>query len=125
VASYRVLIKRSAAKELESVPLKDRRRLVARIEGLAANEEVPVAPDRHHIPQVVHTWKMSQQCHVMEVGLGIRIKPNNDSVCIVLLLGRFIVVKISSPTISPLRRTVYWIARLSEQGLRNQPYSDE
>jgi len=37
VASYRVLIKRSAAKELESVPLKDRRRLVARIEGLAAN----------------------------------------------------------------------------------------
>ena len=37
MASYRVLIKRSAAKELESVPLKDRRRLVARIEGLAAN----------------------------------------------------------------------------------------
>jgi len=37
VASYRVLIKRSAAKELEAVPLKDRRRLVARIERLAAN----------------------------------------------------------------------------------------
>jgi len=37
VASYRVLIKRSAARELEAVPLKERRRLVARIEGLAAN----------------------------------------------------------------------------------------
>lgn len=37
MASYRVLIKRSAAKELEAVPLKDRRRLVARIERLAAN----------------------------------------------------------------------------------------
>ncbi len=37
MASYRVLIKRSAAKELEAVPLKDRRRLVARIEALATN----------------------------------------------------------------------------------------
>jgi len=37
VASYNVLIKRSAAKELEAVPLKDRRRLVARIEALATN----------------------------------------------------------------------------------------
>jgi mRNA interferase RelE/StbE len=37
VASYRVLVKRSATKELESVPLKDRRRLVARIQGLATN----------------------------------------------------------------------------------------
>lgn len=36
MASYRVLIKRSAVKELEAVSLKDRRRLVARIEGLAA-----------------------------------------------------------------------------------------
>jgi mRNA interferase RelE/StbE len=35
VASYRVLIKRSAAREIEAVPLKDRRRIVARIEGLA------------------------------------------------------------------------------------------
>jgi mRNA interferase RelE/StbE len=34
VASYSVLIKRSAAKELESVPQKDRRRIVARIDGL-------------------------------------------------------------------------------------------
>jgi len=31
VASYSVRIKRSAANELEAVPLKDRRRLVARI----------------------------------------------------------------------------------------------
>ena len=31
MASYRVFIKASAAKELEGVPLRDRRRLVARI----------------------------------------------------------------------------------------------
>ena len=37
MANYRVLIKRSAAKEIEAVPLKDRRRIVARIEGLANN----------------------------------------------------------------------------------------
>jgi mRNA interferase RelE/StbE len=37
VASYRVLIKRSAVRELEAVPLKDRRRLVTRIEALADN----------------------------------------------------------------------------------------
>jgi mRNA interferase RelE/StbE len=35
VANYRLLIKRSAAKELEALPLKDRRRTVPRIEGLA------------------------------------------------------------------------------------------
>jgi len=35
VASYSLLIKPSAAKELESVPLKDRRRLVARMRDLA------------------------------------------------------------------------------------------
>jgi len=34
VASYNILIRRSAAKELEAVPLKDRRRIVTRIEGL-------------------------------------------------------------------------------------------
>ena len=37
MASYSVLIKRSAAKEIEAVPLKDRRRIVARIEGFANN----------------------------------------------------------------------------------------
>ena len=37
MANYRVLIKRSAAKEIEAVPLKDRRRIVARIEGFANN----------------------------------------------------------------------------------------
>lgn len=37
MASYRILIKRSAAQELETVPLKDRRRLVRRIEALANN----------------------------------------------------------------------------------------
>ena len=35
MASYRILIKRSAAKELETLPLKDRRRVAHRIQGLA------------------------------------------------------------------------------------------
>ena len=37
MASYRVFIKSSAAKELEGVPLRDRRRLVARIRRLGAD----------------------------------------------------------------------------------------
>lgn len=37
MASYRVLIKRSAAKELEGLELKDRGRVVARIGGLAGD----------------------------------------------------------------------------------------
>ena len=37
MASYRVVLKRSAAKELEAVPLRDRKRLVARIALLAAD----------------------------------------------------------------------------------------
>jgi mRNA interferase RelE/StbE len=37
VASYRVLLKRSAAKELEALELKDRRRVVRRIQELAAD----------------------------------------------------------------------------------------
>jgi mRNA interferase RelE/StbE len=36
VARYSVQIKRSAAKELETVPLKDRRRIVRRIQDLAS-----------------------------------------------------------------------------------------
>ena len=35
MASYRLQIKTSAAKELEAVPLKDRRRIVRRIQNLA------------------------------------------------------------------------------------------
>jgi mRNA interferase RelE/StbE len=41
VASYSVAIKRSAGKELEAVPQKDRRRPVSRIEGL---RELPRPP---------------------------------------------------------------------------------
>jgi len=37
VASYSVVVKRSAAKEIEALPPKDRRRVVARIQGLAAD----------------------------------------------------------------------------------------
>jgi len=41
VASYSLFLKRSAGKELEAVPLKDRRRLVARIQGLAVEPHPP------------------------------------------------------------------------------------
>jgi len=41
VASYNVQIKGSAAKELETVPLKDRRRIVTRIEGLRTEPRPP------------------------------------------------------------------------------------
>jgi len=41
VASYKLLIKPSAAKELESLPKKDRRRLVVRIGGLAVEPRPP------------------------------------------------------------------------------------
>ena len=35
MASYRIEIKRSVSRELEHLPLKDRRRIVSRIRGLA------------------------------------------------------------------------------------------
>ena len=41
MASYKLLIKRSAAKELEAVSQKERGRIVARIEALAANPRPP------------------------------------------------------------------------------------
>jgi mRNA interferase RelE/StbE len=41
VASYSVLIKRSAAKELEAIPKKDRERLVAKIQKLADDPRPP------------------------------------------------------------------------------------
>jgi mRNA interferase RelE/StbE len=45
VANYRLLIKASAAKELEAVPLKDRRRITARIQRLASDPR-PVGVER-------------------------------------------------------------------------------
>ncbi|MGH7709717.1 MAG: type II toxin-antitoxin system RelE family toxin [Gemmatimonadaceae bacterium] len=41
MASYKVLITKSATKELGAVPLKDRRRIVARIQGLADDPRPP------------------------------------------------------------------------------------
>jgi mRNA interferase RelE/StbE len=41
VASYSLVIKPSAAKELESVPLKDRRRIVRRLQALASEPRAP------------------------------------------------------------------------------------
>jgi len=45
VESYRLLIKPSAIKELEAAPVKDRRRLAARIQGLA-NEPRPAGSEK-------------------------------------------------------------------------------
>ncbi len=41
MASYSLFLKRSAAKELEAVALKDRRRIVGRIQALAADPRPP------------------------------------------------------------------------------------
>jgi len=41
VASYNIRIKRSAAMELEAISLKDRKRIVKRIEALAAEPRPP------------------------------------------------------------------------------------
>jgi len=41
VESYKLLIKTSAVKEIEAIPQRDRRRIVARIQGLSANLRPP------------------------------------------------------------------------------------
>ena len=41
MASYKLRIKSSAAKELEALPKKDRKRLVSKIQGLAAEPRPP------------------------------------------------------------------------------------
>jgi mRNA interferase RelE/StbE len=41
VANYRLLIKPSAAKELDSLPAKDRKRIVGKVQSLAANPRQP------------------------------------------------------------------------------------
>ena len=41
MASYKLLIKPTAAKELEAIPLKVRRRLVARIQALSSTPRPP------------------------------------------------------------------------------------
>ena len=56
MASYRLLIKPSAAKELEGIPLKDRQRLVKRIQALADEPRPPgceklSGSDRYRIRQ--------------------------------------------------------------------------
>ena len=41
MASFKVLIKSSAAKEIEALPRKDRSRIATKIEGLAGNPRPP------------------------------------------------------------------------------------
>ena len=43
MASYKLLIKPSAAKELEALPGKDRSRIAVKIEGLAGNPRPPAS----------------------------------------------------------------------------------
>lgn len=45
MASYNIRVKRSAAKEIEALPLKDRRRAVAKIQTLASNPR-PVGSEK-------------------------------------------------------------------------------
>ncbi len=56
MASYKVLIKRSAAKELEALPAKDRRRVATRIQQLGSDPRPPgceklSGQDRYRIRQ--------------------------------------------------------------------------
>lgn len=56
MASYKVLIKRSAAKELEALPAKDRRRVATRIQQLGSDPRPPgceklSGDDRYRIRQ--------------------------------------------------------------------------
>ena len=56
MASYRLLIKPSAVKELEALPRKDRQRVVSRIQGLARTPRPPgceklSGSDRYRIRQ--------------------------------------------------------------------------
>lgn len=56
MANYNLFIKPSAAKELEGLPLKDRRRIVRKIHALAANPRPPggeklTDQDRYRIRQ--------------------------------------------------------------------------
>ena len=41
MASYRILIKPSAIKEIEAIPQRDRQRIVARIQGLSTDPRPP------------------------------------------------------------------------------------
>jgi mRNA interferase RelE/StbE len=75
VASYKVLIKPSAAKEIESAPKKDRLRIIKRIQELSSDPRPPGCEklsghdDKYRVRQgtyrIVYT--------VSDVGLGICI----------------------------------------------------
>lgn len=76
---YKILIKPSAAKELEAIPRKKIRRLIIRrIEGLATDPFPPGASklagnDRHRLRQgayrIIYTvWKMQLTINIIKVG---------------------------------------------------------
>jgi len=76
VASYRVLIKTSAAKELEAVePRAVRARIVARIQGLARNphpqgsQKLAGEEDRHRIRQGAYriVYSVDDDMRVVEI----------------------------------------------------------
>ncbi len=80
MASYRLLIKPSAAKELEQIPKKDRQRIVARIDALAEQPtpsgcEKLSGQDRYRIRQGDYRAVDSiddQDCTVRIVKIGHR-----------------------------------------------------
>ena len=56
MASYRLLIKTSAIKELDAAPPRDRARIISRIEGLA-NEPRPAGSEKLAGREVYRAWQ--------------------------------------------------------------------
>jgi mRNA interferase RelE/StbE len=72
VASYRLLIKPSAAKELEALPKKDRSRIAAKIQRLAADPWPPgseklSSEEKHRLRQGDYRILYSIQEHEMTI----------------------------------------------------------
>ena len=82
MASYSLQIKRSAAKELEAIPLKDRRRIVTRIEGLRTEPRPPgceklSGDDKYRIRQGNHRilYEIQDQALIVTV---VRVGDRRD-----------------------------------------------
>jgi len=75
VANYRLLIKPSAAKELEALPTKDRKRIAAKIQRLASE------------PRPVSTEKLSGQekCRLRQGNYHALYSVNDDEATIVIV----------------------------------------
>jgi len=80
VAKYNILIKPSAVKEIESIPRKDRLRIIQKIQGLANNPrpqgcEKLTGENRYRIHQGVYrvVYSVSEkELHIIVVKVGHR-----------------------------------------------------